>query len=266
VVLLILKQLFSKSFEDYLKLGSLMGLSILMLKLILDGTIVYYINPKLIPLVVLSSVWLMITVILMYTKTRTKTKTKKISQSIFSYLMFIMVLTMGYFVSPSIISMASFQILSGYNQSLSSYNDNSANGDTITNNLFKNNNIKQPKRPRKVILKERNFVRMLDSLYIWSDVYNDVDIEIMGKVYRDDSMKSNEFAVVRAMMSCCALDTTLVGLLSINQTEIKVNEDAWVKIEGKVRIIESESGKTPSIEVQTVMPVNKPKNEFVYPY
>jgi putative membrane protein len=259
-------KLFAKGFEDYLKFGILMGFSILMLKLILDGNIGYYINPKLLPLVVLSSVFLILKAFVLFIKT----KTSRSSKNRLSYLLFIIPLLMGYIVSPKTISQAELQIAGGQNQSVSSnYSSNSDTGEATNseNGAMDIQNEPETKpKPSKVIFEDRNFAIMLDSLYMRMDEYKGTDVEIMGKIYKDPSMKSNEFAIVRPMMSCCSADTALVGLICVNNTEIKVNTDTWAKIDGKVNVMDGKKGKMPGIEVQKITQVDKPKNEFVYPY
>jgi putative membrane protein len=257
---------FARGFEDYLKFGILMGFSILMLKLILDGNIGYYINPKLLPLVVLSSVFLILIAFVLLIKTKIGIRSK----NRLSYMLFIIPLLMGYIVSPKTISQAQLQIAGEKNQRVSSsYSSNIDAGEAINFENGATDIQHEPEtkpKPSKVIFEDRNFAIMLDSLYMRIDEYKGTDVEIMGKIYKDPSMKSNEFAVVRPMMSCCSADTALVGLFCVNNTEIKVNKDTWAKIEGKVSIVDGKEGKMPVVEVQKVTAVDKPKNEFVYPY
>lgn len=262
---MVLERFFKKSVEDYLKFGVLIGFSFLMLKLIFDGNIGYYINPKLLPLVAVCAVFLILIAFVMLVKTKSKRSKNRLS-----YLLFIIPLLMGYIVSPKTISQAELQIAGGKNQPVSSnYSSNSDTGEAANSENGATdiqNETETKTKPSKVIFEDRNFAIMLDSLYMRMEEYKDCDIEITGRVFNESSMKENEFAVVRPMMSCCAADTTLIGLICTNNTEIKVNKNSWAKVEGKLIIVDGKEGKMPGIEVQKITLVEKPKNEFVYPY
>lgn len=185
-----------------------------------------------------------------------------------SYLLFILPLLMIYFISPKTISQADLLIGGEKNKTDSGNYTMSANvwNDINLDYDVENERIEPISKPSKVVFEDRNFSIMLDSLYLRTDQYIDVPVEIIGKVSKDPSMKNNEFSIVRPMLSCCSADAEWIGLVCINNTEIKIDKDVWAKIVGKVRIIDGKDGKMPGIEVQEVTLVDKPKNEFVYPY
>jgi putative membrane protein len=272
---------FARGFDDYFRLMVLCGFSFLGIKLYLTGDINYYVSDRLIPFVLISCIILAYIAIVVFIKTKApKNGTNKIS-----YALFIIPLLMGYLITPKVISQAEVQIGMTQNQEIKNeYNssDRTSENEEILNSEDSNDSLKGEdlnngielqeeknsfkSKPKKIVLEERNYLIQLDSLYLRMEEYEGVEIEITGKIYKDEFLEINQFAVVRPVMSCCAADAALIGMVCINENSIDIKEDDWVKAEGKVIIIDGERGNMPAIKVESVVGVEKPDNEFVYPY
>jgi putative membrane protein len=151
------------------------------------------------------------------------------------------------------------------------YNDGSGQDSTVTNvsqGTGSPDSVESPTRPRKtkVVLDERNYVIELDNINMFPSEYKDCEIEITGKVYTDSKMKSNEFAIVRPMMSCCSADSVLAGFLCQSNGKINVQKDSWIKVIGKISVVNGATEQTIFVAVNNILEAQKPKNEFVYPY
>lgn len=248
-----------RGLEDYLRFVILFGFSTLMLKLCLSGEITYYVNPKLEPLVLVSAVLLALIAIVLLTKSQ-KYSTSK---NKFSYLLLIIPLCMGFFVSPKIVAKAELQLTYEQSQKVST---SSKIEKGVKRSIGKEKNPNELEgSSKKLVLNDRNFVAILDGIYTKMNYYTGYDIEITGKVFKDSSLKEDEFVIVRPMMTCCSADTSLVGLLCNNKTGCTANKDQWVKLEGRIKIIERVNQKTPIIDINSITYVDKPDIEFVYP-
>jgi len=110
------------------------------------------------------------------------------------------------------------------------------------------------------------FVEWIQEIYEHMDKYKGKKIQVVGFVFKDEQFKKNEFVPARMMMVCCAADMQPIGLLCSYAKASELKKDVWVKVSGRIGQGEFEGQKMPMIEVESVEPANKPKNEFVYPY
>jgi putative membrane protein len=100
--------------------------------------------------------------------------------------------------------------------------------------------------------------------------YKGRKIIITGFVYKEKNFKSDEFVVSRLLMSCCAADTQVIGLMSKGQSATTLEKDQWVKIEGKIdstKYNDIQTGKEtniPVILVDKVEKIQKPDNPYIY--
>lgn len=233
--------------DRWIQSAILLGFSALIIKLIWQGSIGYYINPKMLPWIVASAVLLPILASVLFiqsTQVASKIKTT-------TYLLFIVPLCMGMFVPAKTITAQEVQL-------------------SVSANAWQPTDTKNPllklEKFSQLVFTDQNFSSLLNELYMRMNEYEGTAIALVGKIYLDDSMRNNEFAIVRPIMTCCSADTTFTGFVCINKSETNVALDQWVKIEGKVFLQTIDGAPTPAIQVQKITPAEKPKNEIVYPY
>lgn len=111
-----------------------------------------------------------------------------------------------------------------------------------------------------------------DDFYTWMfelgvnpKKYDGYTITMKGFIYREaDSMKKNEFALVRLSMWCCAADLTPIGLLVDSDGGIgtKFKENDWVVVTGKMKL--SSAGDL-VLKAEHIEAAKKPEEEYVYP-
>jgi len=68
------------------------------------------------------------------------------------------------------------------------------------------------------------------------------------------------------MMVCCAADMQPVGFLCRYEQTSNLKSDSWVKVTGVIGKTEFEGENVPFIEAQSVTNVDKPENDYIYPY
>lgn len=99
--------------------------------------------------------------------------------------------------------------------------------------------------------------------------YKGKKIRVSGFVFKDKGLKNEEFIVGRMVMTCCAADSQIVGLVSRWKRSNSLIKDEWVKVEGIIEEIVyiEPSGKEvtlPLIKVESLEKIEKPQNVYIY--
>ena len=118
----------------------------------------------------------------------------------------------------------------------------------------------------RVVMDDDNFVKWLQEIYEKMGVYEGKKIEVTGFVFKDKQFEKNEFVPARLMMACCTADLQPVGFLCRYDKASELKQDTWIKVTGRVKIIDYKGQKTPVIDAESIVGADKPKNEYVYPY
>ena len=155
--------------------------------------------------------------------------------------------------------------------------------------------------PKKTSLfvDERNFAIEFDRINTFPLDYENCEIEISGKITKNPRMKSNEFGLVRDMIfsgledkgcsSSEALesrsinDKEVAGFLCSIEPEKLPKDESWVNVKGNIKLgsptstsfYEGNFGgplqgsfviQPVFIQVSTIIPIEKPTRDVVYPY
>lgn len=98
------------------------------------------------------------------------------------------------------------------------------------------------------------------------------ETEIEGFIYLEDGFEENQFVVSRYMMSCCAADAQIIGILSYYTGDADVKADQWVKVTGYIdktmykSVYEEEEIEMALIKVAEIQVITAPEDMYVYPY
>ncbi|WP_294406182.1 TIGR03943 family putative permease subunit [uncultured Clostridium sp.] len=60
------------------------------------------------------------------------------------------------------------------------------------------------------------------------------EIELYGFVCKESYLKNTQFVIGRIIMTCCAADSKIVGILAEDKDIINLNENDWVTIRGSI--------------------------------
>ena len=88
-------------------------------------------------------------------------------------------------------------------------------------------------------------------------------IQLSGFVYKADSFDSETFLISRFLMSCCAADLQLVGVMGHWTQADQLTANAWYQFTGTVKVMAD--GVTPMIEIEGAVSVDEPSNPYIYP-
>lgn len=113
----------------------------------------------------------------------------------------------------------------------------------------------------KIQITDENYIYFLDCIYNDFDKIKDKTIVINGFLYKDKSLKDNEFALVRILMSCCSADTKTLGIICKANEKALYNNYTWLSIEGNLEKVEN--GEI-ILKANKITKIVKPEKFFLY--
>lgn len=92
------------------------------------------------------------------------------------------------------------------------------------------------------------------------------EIEIYGFACKEGYLKNNQIVIGRIIMTCCAADSKIVGILVEDKDVVNINENEWITVRGIISyttIIDDQgiTHKVPAIMIDSLDKSNKPENK-----
>jgi len=273
--------------ENIIKILILLGFSLFYFRIIVTNEIIKYVHPRIVPFVVLGMI-AMVIIALFLIKDSFHSKKKKFK--IKNYIIFIIPLIMIFFMQSTsaestTITSSDINVNTGSNitsnSNLNNVSTNNTNQDNNSNNgltfdLYggKTETNGQGTSDKKELdikdnvinVNSKNFVFSLDEILDNPDKYVGQEIEITGFVYKDKTLKENEFVVGRFIMVCCAADLQIAGLGCEGTNLEAYPNDTWIKIKGKIKNDTSDGTADPVIVVEHMEKDLNPDTSYVYPF
>ncbi|MBU5438589.1 TIGR03943 family protein [Tissierella sp. MSJ-40] len=274
------KKRYGINIEVIFRLIFLLGFTTFFYVVIKNRTVQYYVHPRIIPYMKFG-IFSFILMSLFFIEELFKTRRK--NTRLVNYIFFFIPLFTSFISPPKSINPASISLnnINKNNISSNSFvkdsNIGSEENDDIISDLPSDksvfyNNIANDKKDQLVlqgnviVIDDDNFIPWLDELYMNMIEYEGEEIEMIGFVLKDSEFKQNEFVIARLMMVCCAADTQAVGFLCNYDKASELKGDSWIKVKGFLKTIELNKEKIPIIEIKDIENIDKPENEFIYPY
>lgn len=122
-----------------------------------------------------------------------------------------------------------------------------------------------------IVFDDANFAYVLEAMMKDIDKYKGNKVLITGFVFREDDFDEKEFVVGRMLMTCCAADSQVVGLLSRWEDTTTLNKDQWVRVIGTIDVTNfydkylGQEHEVAIIQVEKVEPIEKPAAQYIYP-
>ena len=88
---------------------------------------------------------------------------------------------------------------------------------------------------------------------------------MIGFVYFDETLGKNQFFVSRFVVSCCAADGFAIAMVGEWPQASTLEEDAWVLVKGRVRVITLNDQSVPLIEAESVQSIPVPEQPYLFP-
>ena len=115
---------------------------------------------------------------------------------------------------------------------------------------------------RMIDVTDENFINTYEDIYGSSYNYVGRGINMKGFIYKQKGLNKNEFILSRILVSCCAADAQLVGILCDYSGEKVFAAGTWVNIEGTLSEKEHKDSKSGEVSIIPIIKVNKiEKNE-----
>lgn len=261
-----------------IKIFVLLTFSIFYLKIIFSNEIKLYVHPRIIPFAVSGTILMFIIALFLlegiFNNNKKKLKLK-------NYIVFLIPLIMIFFMQTT--NMSSAANASDTNSNINLNNGQDSNADNNINvdssgafEIYseKTESGGQGTIPKKELdiengiieVTTNNFVFSLDEILYNPDKYVGKEIELSGFVYRDKSLKENEFIIGKFMMVCCAADMQIAGITCDNNNLQYYDDNTWVKIKGTIQKSSHEDEVDPIIILEHIEKDPSPDTSYVYPF
>lgn len=185
---------------------------------------------------------------------KTRIKFKK------GYIFFILVLIIGIFIAPG-----------GLNSEIGDKKGISLVSSHSIENIGKHIHTKDEViNSNMIIFNEKNYVHYLEDLSENIDKHIGKKIIIGGYVTKGNKLNKDEFILTRLLINCCVADSQVLGVLCRDSSNIALDKDTWIRVEGIVSFKENKdennkiTGKLPLIVIEKVTRINKPGNPYIY--
>ncbi len=163
--------------------------------------------------------------------------------------------------------------LSSETQILSNIQVSNGNNSTKENSTTDNSIVTENDRTEdddasinNIVIYDNNYYSYLYKFFINPDEYIGNSIEIVGFVYKNDIMDVDQFVVARYVMTCCAADMLMCGLICNWDNASDFESDTWVNISGVKGTDEYDGINGFCINVVSIEQTDAPLQEYIYPY
>jgi putative membrane protein len=237
----------------------LSGLTIYITKLIFLGQIHYYVHPKMNKFIIFSIIALFTLTVHQFKKVFSLIDRKKVKSG---FLIFLLPLLLGTAVAPQNLSLDIAEnkgiVLTGSDIEINdTYRTRFSNLDNIIDEDI-------------IIFESGMYHRIVETIANNLERFIGKKVIIEGFVFKDGNFSDEEFVVARMLMTCCAADAQVIGLLCSWEASIDIDREQWVILEGVIDIKNyiDDSGishKMPIILVDNLQLIDQPTNTYIYP-
>jgi uncharacterized repeat protein (TIGR03943 family) len=109
------------------------------------------------------------------------------------------------------------------------------------------------------------FSETLGAIDLYKQQFEGKEISISGFLYRDkDKTSENAFAIGRFLVQCCTADATPFGMLVDSGKLKSLPTDAWIKVRGKLQVVQYKGQEMMQIRAETITPIAQPTTPYIY--
>jgi uncharacterized repeat protein (TIGR03943 family) len=89
--------------------------------------------------------------------------------------------------------------------------------------------------------------------------------DVTGFVYHDPRLGSSQFMVSRFSIACCVADAFALGMVVDWPDAAALPDNQWVRVRGRVHLLDLEGKKLPAIAAQEVQLIPEPVQPYLFP-
>lgn len=112
---------------------------------------------------------------------------------------------------------------------------------------------------------EENFTIVNKETYMFPEQYAGKEITMLGFVFKEPGMPSNQFVLGRYIITCCSADASLGGFLCEYGNTADFKEGSWLIIRGIIKTGKYNDSTVPIITINSFSPAQEPQNPYIYP-
>ncbi|MDO5708128.1 MAG: TIGR03943 family protein [Andreesenia angusta] len=122
------------------------------------------------------------------------------------------------------------------------------------------------KEDGSIEIRSDNYIYAIKEIYYNIDKYKGKNIEFEGFLYRNQFMNQNQAMVGRNIITCCIADASLLGYMVEGNILTEIPDNQWVKIDGRLDILEFEKDQIPFVKVDknNIKFPKRPKNQYIF--
>lgn len=126
--------------------------------------------------------------------------------------------------------------------------------------------LKDKKEYGQFIKIDDDNLEVLEEIQIDPEKFIGKEIELCGFICKENYLKNTQFVIGRIIMTCCAADSKIVGILAEDKDIIKVKENEWVTVRGVINYttINDDDGvshKVPVINIDNLVKSRNPESK-----
>lgn len=126
--------------------------------------------------------------------------------------------------------------------------------------------LKDKKEYGQFIKIDDDNLEVLEEIQIDPEKFIGKEIELCGFICKENYLKNTQFVIGRIIMTCCAADSKIVGILAEDKDIIKVKENEWVTVRGVINYttINDDDGvshKVPVINIANLVKSRNPESK-----
>jgi putative membrane protein len=248
------------------KMFLLFGLAIWVYFLIRSNIIASYVHPRMNILLILSAGFLAILALVEMKRIFTVGSSSSIRMH---YLLVVLPVALGLTIPPSNLS-ADLAETRGVRigESTTIFNDSSTvQGDISADySVEKTDGMGELDNSDDVLyIGSDNFVASISDIFINLDIYTGTQVTFSGFYYRTDNMPVDQFIIARMIISCCAADASMAGLVCIDDgaaTDFEM--DGWYSVQGTVTSLPMGGQMYPAVQISSWNKEEEPSTRFVF--
>lgn len=270
-------------FEYFLQAAILFGFALYFTGTVVTGTVYRYVHERHVPMLLLSAAALMLLGIVKWRQAVTAVSGRMIFQSasasrqtadethpqVHTFRRILFALTRyRNLLGPAVFAAALIGMLAAAGTNLRfsqfAYSDSLGESSAVSAAPI---TVPQPLlvQDGRIIMDDVHFSAWISELYTKLDLWVGTKITASGSVWKDgDLFASDEFALARMMMVCCAADLQPVGILAKWDEHQTLTDGEWVEITGTIAKTPYKDRFDPLIIVESVKKITPPQQEYVY--